>query len=152
MTLRITSVIGHSNDPELHQRLHTLSHAGNVEYVTLKGQDLARKRLRTVTDQGTECTISLPRDVQLEHGSVLAIDERQAIVVELEELPWLILEARQPESALKLGFLAGHHHWRVKFERTRMHVALDQPLERYLERIQDLIDQDAVEVLDAGNG
>lgn len=139
VTVRVTALGGNANDPQHHELLHDLRHAARVEYVTIKSTDLARKRLRVTTDRGTECTIALPRDTPLEHGSLLEINEHRAIIVQLEELPWLCLQSDHPATALRLGFLAGHHHWRVRFEGTRMYVALDQPRESYLHRLHDYL-------------
>ena len=137
MTGRFTAIVGHSNDPAYAQKLHALGHAGKVEYVTISGTDLARKRLRVTTDRGTECAIALPRHVVLEHGAILELSETRAIVVQLEELPWLCFEAGDKGTALRLGFLAGHHHWRVRFEGTQMFVAMDAPADTYTDRLKD---------------
>lgn len=148
MPERITAVLGHDSDPELEAILHFLGHDGGVEYITFNERDMARKRLRAVTDRGTECAIALPRDVSLQHGAVLLLDEGRAIVVRLEELPWLVFEASDRAAALRLGFLAGHHHWRVRFDGTRIKVAQDQARERYLERLRTEIDDGSIRVVE----
>ena len=68
MLLRITALQGNALDSGLAQTIHELEHRDCVEYVTVRGTDLARKRLRLLTDGGDECAIALPRDVALEHG------------------------------------------------------------------------------------
>ena len=119
MTVRITEIVGN---------------------VTVAGPDLSRKRLRVATDKGTDCAISLSRDLSLEHGDVLLLEPARAIVVQLEELAWMTLEASDRAASVLLGFIAGHHHWRIKLEGARMRVALDQPQEAYLDRIEKYLD------------
>jgi urease accessory protein len=148
MVLRITGILGNARQPELAERLHRLEHEGRVDRVTLKGADLARHRLRVTTEQGTECAIALPRTEVLEHGSVLALSEERAIVVELEELGWLALEASDAASALRLGFLAGHHHWRVRFDGTVLRVAMDEGPEPYLARVREQLESGQVRLVD----
>ena len=136
MLVKFNAIVGHCNDVGLAERLHDLRHAGKVEYVTISHNDLARKRLRVTTDKGTECAIALARHVVLEHGSVLDLSETRAIVVELQELPWLCFQASDNSAALRLGFLAGHHHWRVRFEDSRLYVAMEAPAENYTNRLE----------------
>jgi urease accessory protein len=148
MPVRINSLIGNASDENLEPVLHRLEHRGQIEYVTVAGADLARKRFRVFTDGGTECAIALPRSTELQHGSVLLLEQDRAIVVRLEELPWLVLEARDRAAALKLGFLAGHHHWRTKFDEQRMHVALEQATEFYLDRLRAHLDEGTVLIVE----
>lgn len=151
MTSRFTGIIALSSDPDFAEKLHHLGHAGKVEYLTISGGDLARKRLRVTTDKGTECAIALPRHVALEHGAILEVNETRAIVVELQELPWLCFEASDQAAALRLGFLAGHHHWRVRFEGVRMYVALDGPATAYTERLKDELDSGRILLVSDGD-
>ena len=134
--VKFTAIVGHSSDIKLADRLHELRHAGQVEFVSISQNDLARKRLRVTTDKGTECAIALPRHVVLEHGSVLELSETRAIMVELQELAWLCFQASDNGAALRLGFLAGHHHWRVRFEGSRLFVAMDGPAQTYTNRLE----------------
>ena len=151
MSLRFTSIAGQSSDLAVAEKLHTLGHEGKVEYLTISGSDLARKRLRVHTDKGTECAIALPRSMSLEHGAVLELSKDRAIVVQVEELPWLTLEAIDTPTALRVGFLAGHHHWRVKFSGTRMQVALDGPQDAYTDRLRLELDAGSVRIVEAAD-
>ena len=148
MLLRISGLVGLATDAELAERLHTLSHRGQVETLTLPTRDLARRRLRANTDAGTECAIALPRSQALCNGAVLVMEEERAVVVRVVEQPWLTLEARDSAAALELGFLAGHHHWRVRIDGIRLHVALEGPPSRYLDRIQGQLREGTVRVID----
>ena len=138
---RFLSVLGLATEPDMAKALHALTHTGRIEFVELDTKDLARRRLRVRTDRGTECAIALPRSQRLENGSVLALTREHAIVVRLREQEWMTLEANDIESALQLGFLAGHLHWRVEFSDKRLKVALDGPRETYLDRISGLLSE-----------
>lgn len=133
--LRIQAVLGLATEPEMASALHSLGHTGCIEFVELNAKDIARRRLRVCTDKGTECAIALSRSQRLQNGSVLVLTRERAIVVRLSEQEWVTLEALDTESALKLGFLAGHLHWRVEFAGQRLRVALDGPRETYLDRL-----------------
>ncbi|MDH3689644.1 MAG: urease accessory protein UreE [Gammaproteobacteria bacterium] len=146
--VRITGIVGNATDSELAEKLHLIQHQGKIEYVTLSSSDVARKRLRLFTDQGTECAIAIARSEQLQNGSVIYFSEDRAIVVRLKEERWLRLAASTPESALQLGFLAGHHHWRVRFDGVHLLVALEGPAESYEVRIAHLLNDGAVRIID----
>lgn len=144
MMVRINTVVGHSSEPGLAATLHELEHCGKLERLALSSADTYRKRLRVSTDKGTDCAIALDRSVQLEHGSVLFLTPERAIVVELAETPWLVFEATNLEGALELGFLAGHHHWRVKFDGAVLRVALEQPEDDYMDRLKNHLSSGSV--------
>ena len=133
--LRIHRVLGSERDEALHARLHTLAHQGRVEYLALSASDTQRKRLRLVTDKGTECAIALPRATPLFDGAVLALDAERAIIVRLSDIAWLVLEPRDGAAALELGYFAGNFHWRVRFKEGRLLIALDGDPQSYLDRL-----------------
>lgn len=142
----INKVLGHASDPDIADKLHQLEHQDGVERITLSTSDTQRRRLRVVTDKGTDCAITLDRTASLENGSVLYMNGEQAIVIELEELPWLVLEADSVEAALELGFLAGHLHWRVKFDKGMLLVAIEQAEQVYLDRLENHLKSNSVTV------
>jgi urease accessory protein len=131
-------VLGFATDPERAARLHDLSHYGKVEYLMLSREDAQRKRLRATTDKGTECLIKLSRDQRLDDGAVLELSDR-AIVVRMTDERWLALEASDETAALELGYFCGNLHWRVRFQRKSILVAIEGPEKSYLERLQHLI-------------
>lgn len=133
--LMLTTIHGQMTDDALHERLHELSHNGAVETIRLERHDMQRHRLRVATDKGTSCAIALPRDVALEDGAVLEIDETHAIVVRAIEERWLELAPRDAKAALELGYHAGNLHWRVQFREGRLAVALEGPEQAYLDRL-----------------
>ena len=79
--LRVTGLVGDASDPDIGERLHGLSHAGRIEYVSLSRADLSRRRLRATSDKGTDCAIVLPRSERLFNGAVLHLDDERAVVV-----------------------------------------------------------------------
>jgi urease accessory protein len=137
--LRLDKIVGHLAEPQVAAALHHVGHHGAVEYLTLSESDTQRHRLRAVTDRGTECAIALPRSERLANGAVLLLDHSRAIVVRMQETPWLTLAARDVAAALALGYFAGNMHWKVEFDVSTLRVALDGPLERYLERLAPLM-------------
>ena len=72
--MRVTNLVGVASDEKLGERLHALSHAGQVEYVILSRADMGRHRLRVTGDKGTECAIALPRSEKLANGAVLLLE------------------------------------------------------------------------------
>ena len=147
MTGKFTAIIGLTSDPEYAETLHHLAHAGKVEYLTISGGDLARKRLRATTDKGTDCAMHCPGRSLSCMALFSSLPRRGLIVVELQELPWLCFEASDRAAALRLGFLAGHHHWRVRFADTKMFVALDGPPAGYTDRLTEELERGSVQLV-----
>jgi urease accessory protein len=140
MPTTITRILGFASQGELAERLHELSHAGRVEYLPLEQQDVHRRRLRAVTDRGTECLVALPRDQLLGDGAVLVLEDDRAVVVRLAEERWLGLVPRDAAAALELGYFAGNLHWRVRFEGPRLLIALEGPEDDYLARLAPFLE------------
>ena len=138
--MRVTSLVGLASDADVGERLHALSHAGQVEYVILSRADMSRHRLRVTTDQGTECAIALPRSEKLANGAVLLLEAERAIVVRMQEEDWLDIAAVDDAAALELGYLAGNMHWRVRFDGAVLKIALEGPEASYLARLAPLLD------------
>ena len=142
--LRITSLVGEASDPDIGDRLHALSHAGKVEYMTLSRADMSRHRLRAATDKGTECAVALPRSEHLSNGAVLLLEENRAIVVRMSQEEWLDIAAVDAAAALELGYLAGNMHWRVRFDGPVIKIALDGAEAGYLTRLSPLLESGRV--------
>lgn len=137
--LKLETIVGLATEPRMAEALHELEHRGRVEYLTLSEADTRRHRLRALTDRGTECAVAVPRHQQLSNGAVLLLEAERAIVVRMLEVQWLLLEPRDAAAALELGYFAGNMHWKVAFDGTRLRVALEGPVESYLERLAHLI-------------
>ncbi|WP_181702435.1 urease accessory protein UreE [Chthonobacter albigriseus] len=149
--LRLHGIVGDRRDHALHHRLHHLEHHDAIEFLFVPEADLGRRRLRALTDRGTECAVSLDRDDALYDGAVLFIDDDRAVVVRAGAPRELRLRPQGTEGALKLGFLAGHLHWRVRFEGTDLCVVLDGAAADYTARIAPLLDDGIVTVVGNAN-
>lgn len=137
--LLLTEIVGQRDDPAMHERLHAVEHAGRVETLSLPAADMARRRVRGVTDAGTDCAIAIARDLSLVDGAVLLLEADRAIVVRAEVERWLRLVPRSAADAVQLGYQAGNLHWRVRFAGADLLVALEGPPERYIARIRHLV-------------
>lgn len=136
MPTTVTRILGFAREPDLAEQLHRIDHEGGVEYLPLKQQDVHRRRLRGVTDRGTEFLVALPRDQPLGDGAILMLEEDQAIVVRLAEERWLGLVPRDAAAAMELGYFAGNLHWRVRFDGPKLLIVLEWPEDEYLERLE----------------
>ena len=52
---------------------------------------------------------------------------------------WLTLAPRDTSAALELGYFSGNMHWAVRFEGTRLRIALQGPAQRYIERLEPFL-------------
>ena len=137
--LRLEGIVGSATDPEISHRLHHLQHDGKVEYIALSPEDTHRRRLRAVTDRGTECAVILDRATQLYNGAVLTLNGERAVVVRMNETRWLDLLPRDAAAALELGYFAGNMHWTVRFEGEMLRIALAGPEQDYLDRLAPML-------------
>jgi urease accessory protein len=144
--LRVTTIAGRTSDPGLSERLHGLEHRGQVETVRLSRNDMARRRQQLRTDRGTVIALMLDRDAVLENGSILLLEDARAVVIALDEPPWLVLRTRDVPHALELGYFAGNMHWKVRFDGTRLCIALEGPRADYLQRLSHLVQSGDIEV------
>ncbi len=142
--IQIQNVVGYSHDSKLSNILHDLSHQNKVEYIVLDHANLQRRRFRAQTDKGTDCAVSISRDNKLSNGAVLLLEKDRAIVVKTSEDRWLSLQPTDVSAAIELGYFAGNMHWRVKFAKDRLDIALENPKKIYLERLQDFFTQKKV--------
>ena len=148
--LRVEGILGAATDARFADALHRLEHDGRLEYVTLGPDDMLRRRLRVMSDQGCECAIALAREDRLFDGAVLALDRDRAVVVRLAQTPWLAVRAADAAAAIELGYCAGNMHWRVAFAGPVLRIAMNGPKADYLARLAPLID--AGRVKEVGDG
>ncbi|BBN63005.1 urease accessory protein UreE [Pseudomonas syringae] len=137
--LILDRILGQASDPALADRLHDLSHTGQVETLSLSGNDIQRHRLRLASDRGTDCAIRLERHQQLRNGSVLMLDSQRAIVVQMQDQQYLDLQPRDAAAALELGYFAGNMHWAVRFAGDTLQIPLNGPEADYLERLAPML-------------
>ncbi|MBB3749086.1 urease accessory protein [Mycolicibacterium sp. BK634] len=144
----LDEIVGWATDRAVAQRLHELSHRHGLEYIHLDIHDLHRKRLRATSDAGTDYAIVLPRDSALGDGAVLLLEADHAVVVRAGAPQTMTVRANDVAAALRLGFLAGHLHWKVDQRDDTFVVHLEGPRSEYRARIADLLDNGRVESLD----
>lgn len=147
---RVERVIGWMSDPAVGDAVHQLAHRGLVEHVDLAPGDEARRRLRVVTDRGSELGIALDRPQRLGDGAVVVLTDDRAVVVRSAAREWLRLRPAGVREALALGHRAGHLHWTIELTEDELAVAIEGSAEDYLARLTDL---DGIEVVErAGQG
>jgi len=146
--IAVTTIVADAQDAAVGERIHALEHAHGLEIVFLGREEMARRRLRTNTDQGTECRIALPREQRLFDGAVLLLEDTRAVVVRQEAETWLSLRASDTASALELGYFAGNMHWRVRFDGSVLHIATAGDLDDMLDRLQPLLEGGAISRVD----
>lgn len=137
-------VVGHATDEGVADQLHQLRHHGTVEYVHVEVQDLDRKRLRVRSDSGTDYAVALPRDSALVDGAVLLLESDHAVVVRAGAPRTLALQATDLAAALRLGYLAGHLHWKTDQHDDTLVIHLEGPQSDYTSRISELLDSGRV--------
>ena len=137
--LLVERVLGSRLDPSLSGRLHDLEHHDRVDLLALPAADLARRRFRATSVRGEDVAVALPRDQKLYDGAVLLLDADRALVVRVDGQAWLRLQPHSIADAVELGYHAGNLHWRVRFRREILFVALEAPVDGYLDRLGPLI-------------
>jgi len=144
----LDGIVGWVTDQAVADRLHELRHHHTVEYLHLDVHDLDRKRLRATSDVGTDYAIVLPRGSALADGAVLLLEPDRAVVVRSGAPRAMTLRAKDIGAALRLGFLAGHLHWKVDQHDDTVVVHLEGPRADYTSRIVELLESGRVESLD----
>jgi urease accessory protein len=137
--LLLEGIVGVATEAPIAEALHRLEHEGAVEYLTLTEADTQRHRLRAFTDRGSECAIALPRTQHLSNGAVLLLDQNRAVVVRMQETQWLALQPFDAQAAMQLGYFAGNMHWKVEFAGKLLRIAVQGPLESYVDRLAHLL-------------
>lgn len=147
----LSNIVGHESDERCAAALHELRHMGRVEYLHVTSTDLERRRFRVTSDQGVDYAIALSRDDSLVDGAVLSLDGNAAVVVRAGAPRALRFRARTLPAAMRIGFLAGHLHWKSILEGDTLEVRLEGAESDYMDRVQDLVDTGAVELLAASD-
>src|SRR5262245_4018090 len=136
--ITITGIVGTASDPRFAERLHHLEHEDRVETLVVGEEDSSRRRLRGRTDKGTDVAIALERSGELVDGAVLLLDDTRAIVLRKAEQRWLRILPRDADAALEAGHCAGNHHWKVRFEPGALLIAMQGPVEHYVDSLEHL--------------
>ena len=145
--LLLDNIIGTIDDETYSERIHTLSHEGNIEYINIDPIDLSRKKFRAKTTTGRSCAISLSRDAKLENGSILYIENNLAIVLKTNEIKWLKLKPINLRVALELGYFAGNMHWQVRFTDDYICIALNSSRDTYINRLSEFLNKNLIEII-----
>lgn len=138
--LRVDRILGNQSEPDFGKELHRLEHIDGLDMLILPSKELARRRLRMLTEKGQEVAISLARDQKLFDGAILVLDQTHALVVRVDAENWLRVKTNSRSAALQLGFHAGNLHWRVKFDDDELLIAIENELQTYLDRLALLIE------------
>lgn len=144
--LIIDRILGSKAEPALSEPLHVLEHKGLVDALLIEPADIDRRRLRAYTQAGIEIAVALPREKKLYDGAVLLLEPSRAIVVRVNVERWLRLTPRSVADAVELGYHAGNLHWRVRFQGECLMVALQAPVDDYLDRIGTLVSEHRIAV------
>ena len=139
------AIVGHHSDEAIHDELHRREHDGTLVTLVVATADLGRRRFKVVGSDGSTYGVALSRDEVLRDGSVLALDDTRAIVIEAEEGETLTLRAATLAGGIQLGWHAGHLHWRVRMDGDTMTVLLDAPADEYLVRIAPWLESADIE-------
>ena len=139
MLLVCNEILGDASDAVCHDRIHELELRDAVEIIQLPRHELARRRMKVVTDKGSECAIALPRSQQLFDGAVLFLDQVRAVVVRAKPESWLVFRAANVAAGLELGYFAGNMHWPVRFRRDDLLISGEVGAQHAIERLRHLL-------------
>jgi urease accessory protein UreF/urease accessory protein UreE len=142
--LLVRDIIGRRDEPRFARR--------RVERLPVAWHEASKRRLRRVTDAGTDVAVDLPRGAFLADGAVLADDGRRVIVAERRLEPALVVRfergaapERVAEQALRLGHAFGNQHVPVEVDSGVARVPLTTSEEVALATV-DTLGLDAVRV------
>jgi len=120
----IETIVGNLNSFDIGHR--------HMEKVYLSSDDLVKRIQRVKTDHGRELGIRLQEAKDLEDGDILAVEEKNLIVIQV--LAEYVLVIR-PMSMKQMGEIAhqlGNRHLPAQFEGGEMIVQYDYLVEEYL--------------------
>ncbi|GLR68616.1 urease accessory protein UreE [Acidocella aquatica] len=89
---------------------HTAIHS-----VTLDYDRRYRRRLRFVTDQGTEILLDLPEAVHIRGGDALALEDGSYVEVRAADEALLEITAPTADALIRLAWHLGNRHLAVQF-------------------------------------
>jgi urease accessory protein len=113
--LVVTDILGDADDPMFAGR--------RVEHLPVTSGDAGKRRLRAVTDGGTDVAVDLPRGSYLRDGAVLADDGARVIAVERVPEGAIVIRldpavgtAELIAAAARIGHAFGNQHVPVEVE------------------------------------
>ncbi|WP_299560638.1 urease accessory protein UreE [uncultured Mycolicibacterium sp.] len=144
----LDGIVGWATEAAVTDALHRLRHTGTVETIHLAAADLQRRRLRVVSDAGTDYAIALPRGSALADGAVLLLEPDRAVLVRAGTPRRMALRSNEIAAAIRLGLVAGHLHWKCDQHGDTLVVHLDGPEEQYRKPIAGLLADGRIELAD----
>ena len=106
------------------------------EALLVDSSDAAKRRLRGVTDAGTDVAIDLGRGSYLAHGAVLADDGERIVVVERRPEEAVVVRlaldlppAQLAEQAARLGHAFGNQHVPIELEGGELRIPITTSVE-----------------------
>jgi urease accessory protein len=132
----VTEILGVASEPRFSTALHDLRHEDKVEVASIDQSDALRRRLRVTTDKGSEVVIALDKGQRLSDGAVLSFGPERAIIARLKEQQWLRLTPRDKAAAAEAGYFVGNLHWRVRFDRGDLLIAVEGNAADYEDRLR----------------
>ena len=121
--LVVDAILGDESEPRFAGRRR--------EAASVRSGDAAKRRLRLVTEEGTDVAVDLPRGTYLRHGAVLADDGERIVVVDRrpEEALVVRLDVSLPATelvrqAIRLGHAFGNLHVPVEIEDVQVRVPI----------------------------
>lgn len=127
--------LGHRSDDELAARLAE----ADPHRVALSDTDRRRSRTRAETTDGRDLGIVVARE--LGEGDVLATEDGDLVVVELEAVDALVVGLADadvsPTDALRFGHAAGNRHWNLAVRGSEALFPVPDTRERMLEALAD---------------
>jgi urease accessory protein len=113
-------ILGDAADPRFARR--------RIERVSVDSASAAKRRLRLVTDAGSEVAVDLDRGAYLRHGAVLFDDGERLVVVDRAPEPALVVRlAPGPDlvaHAVRLGHAFGNQHVPIEVEGNEIRVPI----------------------------
>lgn len=129
------SYVGHREEPAVAARLS----GTDPERVVLTDTDRRRSHVRTRTAADRELGLVVGRE--LRDGDVLETQDGRLLVVELANVPALVLEFANadvaPTAALALGHALGNRHWGLAVRETEALVPVAESRERMEATVAD---------------
>src|SRR5271165_1659051 len=86
-----------------------------AQSVTLDYDRRFRRRLRFVTDQGTEILLDLPEAVHIRGGDALMLEDGALVEVRAADEALLHITAPTPDALIRLAWHLGNRHLCVQF-------------------------------------
>lgn len=121
--LHVTAIAGHRDEP----RFRT----AEVECVEVAWDQATKRRLRCVTDRGTDVAIDLPPGSFLAEGAVLDSDDGRIVVVARTRQAAVVVRFRPGEraedlaaDAFRLGHALGNQHVPAEVDKLRVAIPI----------------------------